>query len=95
MVTKEKGEMYIGGTGAVDGAVGLNDLAGLGGELTENLVNVGAMSGAVATVLAEAVEDLRGDGPLLPFSHLRFLLSHLTSPSSCFPRVSLPLSLSL
>lgn len=71
---------------AVGGAVGIDGPTGLAGEVAEDLVNVSTGGEGVAAVLAEAVEDVGGDGPPLPLSHLRLLLlthaSHLLSPSS-------------
>lgn len=72
---------YIGRSGAVGGAVGVDDPTGLGGELAEDLVDVGAGGEAVTAVLAEAVEDLGGDGPPLPLSHLGLLSFLCASPT--------------
>lgn len=70
-----------GGGGAVGGAVGLDNPAGFLGKVAEDFVDVCAGGEAVAAVLAEAVEDVGGDGPPLPLSHLRPLSLHRTSPA--------------
>ena len=71
---------------AVGGAVGVDDPAGLAGEVAEDFINVSARGERVAAMLTEAVEDVGGDGPPLPLSHLGFLLithaSHLLSTTT-------------
>ena len=59
---------------AVGGAVGVDDPAGLVGEVAEDFINVGARGKRVAAVFTEAVEDIGGDGPPMPLSHLSLLL---------------------
>lgn len=82
---RERESSYVG-DGAIGGAVGVNDPAGFQGEVTEDLIDVGAWGEWVTTVLAEAMEDFGGDAPSLPLSHLRFLflpLALASSSSSC------------
>lgn len=95
---KERGRWraYIGGAAAVGGAVRFDEPAGLGGEMAEDLVDVGAGGETVAAVLAEAVEDFGCDGPPLPLPHLCLLFLAL-APPMCSRHFlhSLMLSLSL
>lgn len=77
---RERKSRYVG-DGAIGGAVGEDDPAGLHGEVTEDLVDVGAWGEWVTTVLAQAMEDVGGDGPSLPLSHLGLLLVTLAPAS--------------
>lgn len=74
-------KIYGGGGGAVGGAVGVDGPSGFLGEVAEDLIDVGAGGEAVAAVLAEAVEDVGGDGTPLPLSHLRPLSFYSAPPA--------------
>lgn len=60
--------------GAEGGAIGENNPAGLVGGLAKDLVNVSARRETIATMLPQAMEDVSGDSPSLPLSHLGLLL---------------------
>lgn len=62
--------------------------------MPEHLVDVAAGREAVATVLAQAVEDFGGDGPPLPLPHLGLLFLALAPPTPTRSRHFLFLSLS-
>lgn len=67
--------------GAVGGAIRFHEPAGLISKMAEDLIDVGARREFVATVFAQTMEDLSGDGPSLPLPHLCLLFLTFTPPT--------------